>query len=381
MAELLAVSGPTTNGTTGATTPGPQQVRGKIQSSRRARRIGPGLASFLGTFSLWLGTLALIALLPWWAGIPLGFINGLSIAMLFVVGHDGAHGALFPRRWMNRLAGRIGLLPALHPYSSWVHSHNRLHHSFTNIKGKDSSFPPLDLAEYRALPAWHRWLVRRYRTWYGLGLYYFLDVWAKWEFFPSRDHAPKNPKAFRFDRLLVVAFVAVWIGSLVMAAEWTGTSTIGLLIVGFVIPQMVWNYLIGFIIFQQHTHPRVPWYSEKDAPAPSFFQMQIQATPHLHFPGPFRWIMRHIMEHSAHHTDPLIPLYELTDAQKDLEKAYRRQMVRPIWNQRMFLNTLRVCKLYDFESHRWTDYEGRPTTEPLLSLPAKTDSNETRDSV
>jgi omega-6 fatty acid desaturase (delta-12 desaturase) len=346
--------------------PGHDEVRGRIKPDRRVRRVGAGLASLAGTFGFWLGTLALIAALPWWAALPIGLVNGLAISMLFVVGHDAAHGSLFPRRWMNRLAGRLGLLPALHPYSSWVHSHNRLHHAFTNIKGKDSSFPPLSLAEYRALPGWHRWLTRRYRTWYGLGLYYFADVWLKWEVFPTWDHAPKNPRAFRLDRLLVLAFSAVWVGGLVAAAEWTGTSAVGLVVAGFVVPQMTWNYLIGFIIFQQHTHPRVPWYSARDLPAPSFFQMQIQATPHLHFPAPFCWLMRHIMEHSAHHADPLVPLYELAEAQRDLERAYRRQMVRPIWTRRMFLHTLRTCRLYDFDAHRWLDYDGTPTTEPLL---------------
>ena len=56
-----------------------------------------------------------------------------------------------------------------------------------------------------------------------------------------------------------------------------------------------------------------------DGGGPSYFQMQVRATPHLIFPAPFRWIMRHVMEHTAHHADPGIPLYHLPDAQKSVE--------------------------------------------------------------
>lgn len=349
----------------------PDQVRSRIKPERRVRSIRKGLASLLGAGGAWLLTAVALAVLPWWAQIPLALVNGLLIAVVFVVGHDAAHGALFPRRWMNRLAGRFGLLPALHPLSSWVHSHNRLHHAFTNIREKDSSFPPLDLAEYRSLPAWHRWLHRRYRTWYGVGLYYFADIWLKWEFLPSAAHRPKNPKAFRFDRLFVVGFVALWLTGLAWAAHWEPLVVAWNWFIGFVVPQFVWNWLIGFIIFQQHTHPKVAWFSRLDAPSPSFFQMQVQATPYLQFPRGFRWLMRQIMEHTAHHTDPMVPLYHLPEAQHELSTKYRGEMVRVIWRPHMLLDTLRICKLYDFAAHRWTDYNGTPTTPVLYTRPTE----------
>ncbi len=349
----------------------PDQVRSRMKPERRVRSIRLGLLSLLGAGGAWLLTAVLVAVLPWWwAQIPLALVNGLLIAVVFVVGHDAAHGALFPRRWMNRLAARFGLLPALHPLSSWVHSHNRLHHAFTNIREKDSSFPPLDPAEYRAFPMWKRWLTRRYRTWYGIGLYYFADIWLKWEFLPAKAHRPKNPRAFQFDRLFVVGFVAVWLTGLAWAAGWQPWGVAWNWLVGFALPQFVWNWLIGFIIFQQHTHPKVAWFSKLDAPSPSFFQMQVQATPYLQFPRGFRWLMRHIMEHTAHHTDPMVPLYHLPEAQHELSTKYRTEMVRVIWRPHMLMDTLRTCRLYDYAAHRWTDYDGTPTTPVLYTRPA-----------
>lgn len=349
--------------------PDAHKVRQKIGSLRRCRSFGPGLASFVIPSMTWVVLLAGVILVPWWAKIPLGALLGIAIGVMFIVAHDACHGILLPRRWMNRLAGRLCLLPSLHPYTAWTHNHNGLHHGFTNIKEKDPGFPPLNLAEYKALPAWQRFLYRQNRTWYGLGLLYFCDMWLKWEVWPRPDRMPRKRLKFNLDRLLVFAFALSWIALLVCSALWFEEGwlgAVGLVLVGFVLPQMVWNWLIGFIILQQHTHPRVPWYSEIDSPEPSFFQAQVKATPHLVFPAPFRFLMRHVMEHTAHHADTSVPLYHLEQAQQELERSFRRDMVRVIWSPTMFLKTLRTCRLYDYSQHRWMDYNGTYLTGPLL---------------
>src|SRR5262249_13897621 len=146
-----------------------------------------------------------------------GLLNGIVIGVMFIVGHDACHGILTPYRWLNRLLGKLCLLPALHPYTAWVHNHNGLHHAFTNWKERDPRFPPLSVDEYRSLPAFPRWVYRRQRTWYGLGLLYFLDMWMKWEMFPTAERAPRNPKGYFWDRVLVTAFAVLWVGGLVLA--------------------------------------------------------------------------------------------------------------------------------------------------------------------
>ena len=348
-------------------TPGVSEVRAHIPDTDRQRALLPGLLTFLLPLVCWLGTLAGAILLPWWAAIPLGALNGIAVGVMFIVGHDACHGILLPRRWMNRLAGRVCLMPALHPYTAWVHNHNGLHHAFTNIKEKDPGFPPLSPDEYRNLSAVGRWVYRRKRTWYGLGLLYFLDMWVKWEVFPTAARAPRNPKMYFWDRLLIAAFAVAWVGGLVAAGRGDWVATLVLVGCGFLLPQFVWNWLIGFIILQQHTHPRVAWYSELDLPSPTFYEAQVRATPHLYFPPAFRWVMRHVMDHTAHHADPSVPLYHLTDAQQAIEKKYRRDMVRVIWTVGGFLTMLRTCRVYDYATHRWCDYDGTPLTPPLLA--------------
>ena len=58
------------------------------------------------------------------------------IGALFIIGHDAAHNSFTPYGWLNRLLGRLVLLPAWHPYTSWAYAHNTLHHGGTNLRGK-----------------------------------------------------------------------------------------------------------------------------------------------------------------------------------------------------------------------------------------------------
>jgi omega-6 fatty acid desaturase (delta-12 desaturase) len=346
-------------------------VRDHIDDEHRSKSMKQGLASFGGAALVWVATFVGICLLPWWAKLPLALINGSAISALFLAGHDAGHGTLLPRRWLNRLIGRVSLLPALHPFTAWVHNHNALHHAFTNIKEKDPGFPPLSPAEYLSLSRVGRWYYRlcRYNI-LGLGMMYFSHMWWKWEMAPSKARTPRNRKAYQMDRLIVIAFAVAWISTLVGVAMLTDQDPFVNVLCGFVLPYAVWNIEIGFIIFQQHTHPRVPWYSDLDKPNPTYFQAQVRATPHIWFAGPFRFLMRNIMEHTAHHADPGIPLYHLPEAQRLLERQYKREMVRVIWSPKVLRQTLDTCRTYNYETHQWCDYDGTPLTPRLIEREA-----------
>jgi acyl-lipid omega-6 desaturase (Delta-12 desaturase) len=79
----------------------------------------------------------------------------------------------------------------------------------------------------------------------------------------------------------------------------------------------------------------------------------------------FRWrggaLFHHIMEHTAHHVDMSLPLYGLVDAQRRLEALLPGRIVIQPFSWRGYFDTARRCKLYDFATHRWTDFTGQPT--------------------
>ena len=345
--------------------PGIDEIRSSVNENDRIKGILPGLFHFSLPLIVWICTLVGIIFAPWWAKIILGLINGHAIGVMLIIGHDALHGILFPRRWMNRLAGRISMAPAFHPVTSWVHSHNGLHHGFTNIKGKDAGFPPLNLEEYRMLSLLGKCSYRVSRSWYGCGWLYLKEMWFKWEFFPSIIHAPKNPKAFLRDRLQLAALFVAWVSLLIWSAVVRGENPFFMVACGFLLPQFVSNYFIGFITLQQHTHPEVAWYSELDSPSPTFFQAQLHGAPHLVFPYILRVVMRNVMEHTVHHADPAVPLYCLPAAQKSLEHSFGNDIIYENWTPFTFLRITRICKLYDYSTHQWVDYSGKPLTESL----------------
>ena len=90
----------------------------------------------------------------------------------------------------------------------------------------------------------------------------------------------------------------------------------------------------------------------------------------MQLPWFLEWVMAHIMQHTAHHVDPKIPLYRLPQSQRCLEQVYPQEIVVESWSIRGLIRTMARCKLYDYENHRWMNFDGRPTTEPHPQLRA-----------
>jgi omega-6 fatty acid desaturase (delta-12 desaturase) len=324
------------------------------------------LTSLAAYLSLFLGAF----LLPWlWARVACLLLLPLAIGSLFVIGHDAAHNSLTPIGWLNRLLGRIVFLPALHPYTSWTHAHNTNHHGGTMLRGKHPDFAPLTKQEYDALPAWRRWLERVYRSPLGVGLSYTIGFWMGHLLFPSRSN--RSPYTFwlHFDRLLVLAFLiaqcaAAWV--LAVLLHGPGWRAAWHTVIGVVGPFTVWIWFMGFVSFIQHTHPRCAWFDDPEEW--SFHAVQLRSTTHVVFPWPIERLLNNIMDHPAHHLDPAIPLYNLPQSQQMLEQAAPEHSVIVSWSPWEYLRTCSACKLYDFDRHCWTDFQGAPTSP--LGLPS-----------
>ena len=296
-------------------------------------------------------------------GIVLKFVcsiaTGLVIGRLFILGHDACHQSFTRHRRLNRWIGRIVFLPSLTPYSLWEVGHNVVHHGYTNLRGMDFVWEPRTLAEYRALPRWRRALERVYRSGWAPGLYYLVEIWWARLLFPNSRHMPSRRAEFRHDGLLVCAFAAAWIAGLSFAGLATAQSIVALVLLGFLLPFLVWNALIGFVVYVHHTHTGVAWYQDK--PSWSAAMPFVSTTVHLTFRSAAGSWLHHITEHTAHHVDMSVPLYRLKAAQAELERRLRRHIVVQSFSWRWYAETARRCKLYDFDAGCWTDYNGRPS--------------------
>ena len=232
-----------------------------------------------------------------------GTLAGVSIAMLFVVGHDACHGSFTSNRTLNDF-GRLAFLPSLTPFCAWDLEHNRSHHVYTNLKHRDLIWAPFSKAEYDALPWWRRMLEHCYRTPPGVGLYYGVEIWSKWLIVPRRI-GRQSDFWIRYLTPGLIAGASVW--------GWQAT------IAGVIWPFLCWNWLMGWAIFDHHTHPDVPWFDDEAEWRAA--QAQSRCTVHLILPRAMDVLLHHIMQHTAHHLDVTIPLYNLRGAQQAVEAA------------------------------------------------------------
>ena len=351
------------------TTPSVKAVRGVLPAESRDRSLVVGLSYFAAAAIVYSATFAAIGLVAGWsARVGWSLVNGLTVGILFIVGHDACHGSLTPDGALNKWLGRIAFLPSLHPFAAWEYSHNALHHGWTNLRGKDPVYAPRTLAEFRALPRWRQRMERLYRSWPGLLPLYLLTIWWPLEIAPDVEHRSHIDKrgTFVFDRALVFAFPvlqAAVLGTVVshqhLASPGTAWATVALALIA---PFLAFSWLIAFATFQHHTHPLVLWYDDENEW--NYFRSQVQGTVHVEFPRWVELLLNNIMEHTAHHVDTRVPLYNLTAAQDALEEAFGAEnVITERFSFKGMSRTFRACQLYDYGLHRWLTFDGVPTTD------------------
>jgi acyl-lipid omega-6 desaturase (Delta-12 desaturase) len=346
-------------------------IKASIPDAMRQRSIGAGMKVFIGTYLLWLVAFAAMLLAPeWWSKLLAGTVVALAAGMLFVVAHDAAHGALTPKPALNRWLARLAFAPGLQPMVSWEYSHNVLHHGWTNLRGRDPVYAPLTKAEYDVLPRWRRFLERVYRSLFGVALLYLIEIWWKLEIAPGTDHrkAIDARGSFRFDGAVVAVFICVQVAAILGLSTLPdgvgrgNVSTVALLVGTSVLwPYAVFFWILGFLTFQHHTHPRVAWYNDQQEW--NFYRGQIQGTVHIKFPWPIEFLLHDIMDHNAHHVDPKIPLYHVARSQTALETAYGSHVITERWTPAYYWRLCRTCQLYDYDSKRWVGFDGRFTSD------------------
>jgi omega-6 fatty acid desaturase (delta-12 desaturase) len=342
----------------------PSKVRSSIPTACYRKTLAAPLAMFVLAMSLYFATWFAIFQVQGLGKIGIGILNGICISIVFIIGHDACHGALVSPRWLNELIGRLAFLPSLHPLSYWEFGHNRLHHGWTNYKPKDYGWAPLSKEEFDDATAGRRLVETVGRTFFGVTLYYLVVVWWTHMAFPrAEDKKHVSRWVGLGDRLSVLAFLVgqIVVGSRLEAGAGGGaiSHVVGAAFFGIIVPFAIWNWMVGFLTFMHHTHERVRWYADRDEW--SFAAGALLGTVHVEFPRVVDLILQNIMFHTAHHVDTRIPLYGLPDAQCVLESAYGERVVRVLFDTRSVARTFRKCKLYDYQAHRWLDFNGNPT--------------------
>jgi omega-6 fatty acid desaturase (delta-12 desaturase) len=332
------------------------------------RSLARGLIIF-GTYaSLYVLTFVdALSPLPLWANIFFSISNGLMISMLFIVGHDCQHGAFVPNRKWNLWLGRFAFLPCLHAGSLWRHAHNIRHHGRTNLKGSDPVWAPMSVKEYQAASPVRRLMERLYRGPLGPLIYYYAEFWPFTVAIPAaREYRGKRLRYMPDSAFVLAGFALTFVAIISVGHAFTPERPLWLVIIlGWILPFAVWNYVGALSFYINHTHPGVPWFDNQ-----SIWQAHrdaVHTTVHMRMPINVLPLYTSCMAHTAHHANPRVPVYQLEDAQEELKQRADGGVCEYTLSLREYSRIVKACKLFDFDQMCWTDFSGVPTSPRLIA--------------
>jgi omega-6 fatty acid desaturase (delta-12 desaturase) len=312
------------------------------------------LARDLGSYAVAIALLTSDHPLSLIVGWPLA---GITIASLFVLGHDAAHGALFDSPRLCRIVGRLAMLPSLHAYAPWAYGHNRVHHAFATCGGLDAVWHPMTPTEWESASPLRRLLHRLEWSCVGAGPYYARAIW--WRQL-VRAAAPRGQQAaFRRDRQLVLAYFLLFSAILVGLGIMRYGSVLGvgwIWVKVFAGPWLLWNVLIGWTVYLHHIHPSIRWAQRGRW---TKVRGQIEGTTELAMPRWVDFVSHNIFHHVAHHVDPRIPFYHLPAASRALRRRFGATIPARSYDLRDYGRITRRCKLFDFDREVWLRYPRR----------------------
>lgn len=326
-----------------------------------ARSTAKGVALVAVHYALYgLTLLGAISPLPLAARFLFGAVNGVFIALLFILGHDAAHGTLVRGRKRNLWLARFCFIPCVHAVSLWRVVHNTRHHARTNLKGVDDVWAPMSKAEYEAAAPARRWLERVCRGPFGPLIYYYGAFWVHRMLLPLAPEVRKDWKRHMRDSLFVLGGFFLTLAGIVVFSRLLapGEPVWQALAIAWVLPFAVWNYLMGFTIYLNHTHPQILWF--EDEKLWRRFRGNVVDTVYVRMPINIAPVYTMVMAHTAHHRDLNTPVYALLREQKNLEEQ-GAQTISYRLTPGTYRKIYRACKLFDFERLCWIDFDGTPT--------------------
>jgi acyl-lipid omega-6 desaturase (Delta-12 desaturase) len=293
-------------------------------------------------------------------------LAGFKMSTLYAVAHDAAHNTLTASRRLNKAIGIAAYLTGFYNYRLRLYDHLLRHHPLVNGPQPDA-YRPLSLAEYRALKPWRRAWERFIRSPNPLALmaYGASSRLLKSEVFPKKT----MPAAVRREAWLYAALMGAYLCAFVaiigVASQGSPALFAQNLFFALALPFMAFQACMAAVVYFQHTHPAVPWFAPGDERHQGFGAEQLSV--HLALPRAISSWLHHAYCHAAHHVCPSIPCYRLYDAQLRLDGLLGRHAAVVPFSAGALLDVFRRCKLYDYEAHRWIDFDGTPTSPRLVA--------------
>jgi acyl-lipid omega-6 desaturase (Delta-12 desaturase) len=324
-----------------------------------------GVTLYLAEFFLYWGAIALVLFAPSMGWKVAGsLVAGFKLTAFLTLGHDAAHRTLVRGKTLNKCLAYACLVPCMHNLRLWIWDHHEVHHPATNA-GHVDSYTPYSKQAFDRLPRRKQLFERIIRApnGIGFGLHYLLQRMPRVRIVPSQAVPARHRKAAWADFAGLLAYQAAFLALLVAAPRFAPVSAAAAIVLGAVLPMLVFASVTGAALYLMHTHPAIPWFTselERKGGAAGHY-----CATDLSVPAPVSRLVHHVFSHSVHHAHPGVPCYRVPQAQQRLNALLGGRAVSEPMSLRRVAETLRTCKLYDFERHQWLDFHGRPTTPPL----------------
>lgn len=288
---------------------------------------------------------------------------GIRMTSMYTLAHDASHDALVPGKRLNWLIAVLFGVPTFQNYRMWTYDHNHVHHPRTNGDHFDF-YKPFSKAEYDALSPLRQLMERVYRSPNVIGLLLnWLFVWIPTRLSPNPRTPDKHrTKACAYSALLVAFHVSL-VSGLIASASFAPVTAGTAVLLGWIVPVLVHFFISSASLYLMHNHPRLPWF-KGDIKRSGDYAPELCSIV-LTSPDWFSKMANNVYCHAAHHAVHRIPTYNLLPAQVRMNELLgNRLVVEPLSIPRI-LNTLRVCKLYDWDNHQWLNFDGSPSAAPI----------------
>jgi len=324
-----------------------------------------GLCLFLGEFVLYWGALAVVLFSPLLLlKVIASIVAGVKLTAFVTLGHDAAHRMLVKNKKLNKWLALGCFIPCVHNYRLWIWDHHEIHHPQTNGEHFDS-FTPYSKAEFDSLPRRKQIFERiiRYPNLIGFGIHYLFQRMPRVRMWPTKAVPARHRRSAWKHFAVLVAYHLAFLTMLVLAPKFAPVSAGAAVLLGWIVPMLVFGIVTGGSLYMMHTHRQVPWFKgELDRKGDAAVEY---CSTHLRLPALVSKLVHHVFAHSVHHAHPGVPCYYVPEAQKVLDDLLGDRAVTETMSFRRTVETMHACKLYDFEAHQWLDFDGRPTTAPI----------------
>lgn len=294
-----------------------------------------------------------------------GILAGMKMSSLYAVAHDCAHNVLVPSKRLNKVLGSIAYLTGFYNYRLRLYDHLLKHHPMVNGPQPDA-YRPMSLAQFRAMPRWRQLWERFIRSANPLAwcAYAMAARLMKSETFPKKGMPADVRRGAWGYAALMFGYVGMLLAivAVVSGFEPGAFAVNALFMLG--VPFLAFQANQAIVVYLQHTDPRIPWFAPGDERHLQHGAEQLSV--HVAMP---RWIssfFHHMFCHAAHHVCPSVPCYRLYDAQARLDELLKDESVVIPFRIGALLDVFARCKLYDYEHHRWLDFEGNATSPQLV---------------